>query len=253
MSSQPLSPASPEFMGRVQELKPWLFEFEHQGVTFGGMRNRDFDKVALFQKVMKRIGAEPRRILELGSHEGSHSVQLASLPGVEQVVGLEARQGNIDRAAFIKSVYGLNNISFQMADLEQIDIRQFSGYDTVFCSGLLHHLSRPWRMLKDIGGVARYLYLDTHYCQQCPDERKGFKGRVVHQDVHDLQNGTVEEAFWLSFQDLVMQLANSGFVIHHIGDNRLKKNGPRVRIVAEKQGASCAWSRQPRAKPAPAV
>ena len=244
MSSQPFSPASPDFMARVQALKPWVFEFEHQGVTFGGTRKRDFDKVAIFHKVMKRIGAEPRRILELGSHEGSHSLQLARMPGVQVVHALEGRQANVNRAEFVKAVYGVDNIKFQVADLEHFDITQFHNCDTIFCSGLLYHLSQPWRMLKAMGSVARYLYLDTHYCVECPDERGGFRGRVVRENVKDAQNGTLEDVFWLSFQDLVMHLAHCGFVIHHIADNKLNKNGPRIRIVAEKLGATCAWSRR---------
>ena len=249
MSRQKFSPLSPDFMARVQALKPWLFEFEYEGVSFGGIRRRDFDKVALFHKVMKRIGAQPRRVLELGSHEGSHSFQLSALPGVQAVLGLEARQDNVNRAEFVKAVYGANDVQFQVVDLEKSDIVDLGDFETIFCSGLLHHLSRPWRVLRAMGSVARYIYLDTHYCVECPHERDGFRGRVVRQDVENPQDGTAEEAFWLSFQDLVMQLAYSGFVIHHIVDNRLNRNGPRIRIVAENMGANCEWSRRP---PSPA-
>lgn len=249
MNSQLINPSAPDFMKRVQALKPWVFAFEYQGVSFGGIRPRDFDKVALFQKVMERVGVEPRRILELGSHEGSHSLQLAALPGVQMVHGLEGRQQNVDRAEFVRAVYGVENIRFHVVDLEKFDISQFNDCDTIFCSGLLHHLSRPWFVLKAMGSLARYIYLDTHYCVECPHERDGFRGRVVRQDIKNAQDGTAEEAFWLSFQDLVMQLADSGFVIHHIVDNKLNRNGPRVRIVAENMGASCEWSRRAPAQP----
>jgi len=89
-------------------LGPWWFRFEHNGVSFGGAVERDREKTDWFFSALASLGGQPRRILELGSHEGSHSLQLAGRSFVEEVVALEP------------------------ADLGR-------RFDAVFCAGLLYH------------------------------------------------------------------------------------------------------------------
>jgi hypothetical protein len=87
-------------LAEADRLAPWWFRFELAGEAFGGDTPRDTAKVAFFREWLERCDGQATAILELGSHEGSHSLQLAALPGVERVLGLEGRADNLARARY---------------------------------------------------------------------------------------------------------------------------------------------------------
>lgn len=76
-----------KFLLEVRRLGPWWFSFELDGETFGGEAPRDVEKVDTFFDWVDRCGGRVRSVLELGSHEGSHSLQLAERPDVVEKAG----------------------------------------------------------------------------------------------------------------------------------------------------------------------
>jgi hypothetical protein len=227
-------------VGDIQErfdaLRPWYTRFTVDGKHYGGDASYDDDaRVALFYAWFAR----PATILELGSLEGGHSVQLAAPGFVERLVGVEARAGNIARAKLAAELLGRGNIEFRQADLERALLDPFGAFDAVFCGGLLYHLMRPWHLLEEVGKVTDQFFLDT---QVSATEDATFEGYVGcwyaeqpdqptrHTDT-DTLSGLSDASFWLTLPCLVDTLRRIGFVVK---EQRLTENwdgyGPRVQL-----------------------
>jgi SAM-dependent methyltransferase len=217
-------------------LGPWWFRFEHDGVSFGGAVERDREKTDWFFSRLAELGGEPGRILELGSHEGSHSLQLASHPSVTQVVALEGRPENLARATFVKEVFGDRKIGFREYDIEALDPADFDGlFDAVFCAGLLYHLPRPWELIERLRRLTRRdLFLDTHYATAAEATLEGHAGRWVAEGPDPL-SGLSAASFWLTLDDLRLTLGRNGFAVRCLLDLKHARNGPRVFVMARRE------------------
>ena len=231
----PLDPRDPDFAARVRALDPWWFAFEAGGQTFGGSVPRDTNRVDLFFDWAHRLG-RVETILELGSHEGSHSLQLAARPGVRRVVALEGREDNVRRAQLVLEAYGPPDVEFRHYNLERFEPAEFAGFDAVFCCGLLYHLPEPWALLQKLAGVCRFLYLDTHYAPIEEAHVGPFGGRW-YKEGSDGLSGLSGRSFWLGFKELVMVLMESGFIVRYVRDMGAE-TANRVWIFAEQVGAA---------------
>jgi hypothetical protein len=230
--------ASPDDYNQILEqaalLQPWWFRFEINGVTLGGQVPRDTEKTELFSKWARKLGQPVKTIMELGSHEGSHSLQLANVPGVERVIGLEGREDNLERARFIKRISGADSIEFYHNNLENLDPCSWPACDAVFCAGLLYHLPRPWEFVPKLSILCKsYLFLDTHYAKIADERVEGYSGKWTAEGTDPL-SGLSSRSFWLSFQDMIRILMQNGFLIRFVRDYETFPNGPRVFIIAEK-------------------
>jgi hypothetical protein len=217
-------------------LGPWWFRFEHNGVSFGGAVERDREKTDWFFSALASLAGQPRRILELGSHEGSHSLQLASHPSVTEVVALEGRRENLVRASFVKQAFGDRKIVFREYNIERLDPADLDGpFDAVFCAGLLYHLPQPWTLLERLRGLAGHLFLDTHYATTAAATVHGHDGRWVAEGPDPL-SGLSVSSFWLTRDDLLGTLERNGFTVHSLFDLPHARNGPRVFVMARREG-----------------
>jgi hypothetical protein len=237
----PFDPRTAEFAARVQALDPWWFAFEVGGHTFGGRVPRDTNKVDLFFDCAHRLG-RVETILELGAHEGNHSLQLASRPGVRRVVALEGREDNVRRAGLVLEAFGPKNVEFRQYNLERFEPAEFTGFDAVFCSGLLYHLPEPWALIRKVAGICRFLFLDTHYAATEETIVGPYRGRW-HKEGPDPLSGLSERSFWLTFKDLVLVLMESGFLVRYIHDGG-NGEGDRVWLFAEQVGTALVSSRR---------
>ena len=239
-------PGTPEFDAAVRRLAPWWFAFEAEGHSFGGQTPRDTDKVRIFFEWIGRCGGRASRILDLGSHEGHHALQLAGHPGVEEVLGLEGRAENLERARFVQSVFGVVKIDFRLYNLERFDPADIGPFDAVFCSGLLYHLPEPWAFLEALAPACRFLFLDTHYAPTDDDQTDRYRGRWWTEETSDPLSGLSPRSFWLSFRHLMMLLLSNGLLVRFVRDHT---NGTysRAWIFAERvgsNGAACEWTQE---------
>lgn len=234
-----VDPRDPEFAARVRALDPWWFEFEAGGHSFGGRVPRDTNKVDLFFDWAHRFG-RVESILELGAHEGSHTLQLAGRPGVGRVVALEGREDNVRRAHLVLEAFGRTNVEFRHYNLERFEAAEFKAFDAVFCSGLLYHLPEPWTLIRKVARICRFLYLDTHYSPTDEAAVGPYAGRW-YEEGQDPLSGLSGRSFWLTFKDLVLLLMENGFLVRYVRDGG---NGERDRVwlFAEKVGAELAGS-----------
>ena len=89
----------------------------------------------------------PAGILELGSCQGGGTFQLAKRRDVEEIVAIEGRDYNIEKARFVQRLLERDNVSFIEANLETFDLKSLGRFDAVYCVGLLYHLPKPWELL----------------------------------------------------------------------------------------------------------
>ncbi|WP_071517601.1 methyltransferase domain-containing protein [Geitlerinema sp. PCC 9228] len=106
---------------------------------------------------------ENLRVLDLACLEGLYGLEMA-LQGAD-VVGIEARSANLEKARFAKKVLGTKNISFCQDDVRYFSAEKYGYFDVILCLGILYHLDVPdvFSFLENIAHACRGLViLDTH-------------------------------------------------------------------------------------------
>jgi methyltransferase family protein len=81
------------------------------------------------------------RILDLACHEGLYAIEFAR-HGAE-VVGIEGREMNIEKAKFVKDVLALQKLDFFQDDVRNLSRAKYGMFDVVLCLGILYHLDTP--------------------------------------------------------------------------------------------------------------
>lgn len=210
---------------------PWVTGAQINGERYGRATRHTSPRLGEFYQAFPE--ASRGRILEPGSLEGAMTVELAKR--AREVVGLEVRPLHVERAEFLKGLFGAENAVFYVTDLERDDLSSYGEFDAVFCCGLLYHLPYPRALVERMASVAPNLYLDTQYAP--PEweltERDGLWGWVRREDPEDPQSGVSDTAFWPTLEELYRLLAESGYetieTLSFLPDNR---HGPRLHIAA---------------------
>ncbi|MDP9488063.1 MAG: class I SAM-dependent methyltransferase [Actinomycetota bacterium] len=175
------------------------------------------------------------RVLEPGSLEGAMTLELAKR--AREVVGLEARAQSVERAEFLKGLFGAQNATFYLTNLEEDDLSSYGAFDAVFCCGLLYHLPNPRAFVERLAAASPNLYLDTQYAGPEWDltQREGLWGWVRREDPADPQSGVSGTAFWPTLDELLRLLFESGYgrveTLSLPPDNR---HGPRAHLAASR-------------------
>lgn len=213
---------------------PWVTGVRIDGKTYGRATRHSSPRLGEFFEAFPEASRD--RILEPGSLEGAMTLELARR--AREVVGLEGRLQNVERAEFLKGLFGADNVAFHLTNLEEDGLSSYGKFDAVFCCGLLYHLAHPRAFVERAAAVAPNLYLDTQYAR--PDwqlaERDGLRGWVRTEDPQDPQSGLSGTAFWPTLDELYRLLSESGYgtvvTLARPPDNR---HGPRVRIAASRR------------------
>ncbi|MCL1465876.1 class I SAM-dependent methyltransferase [Argonema galeatum] len=169
---------------------------------------------------------EKLRVLDLACLEGLYGIELA-LHGAE-VVAIEGREANIEKARFVKDVLSLHNLQLVQDDVRNLSREKYGCFDVVLCIGIFYHLDAPdvFSFLEQIADVCQKLViLDTHVsmsaekCYIYKEQKYWGCSYVEHKD-----NSTAEEknkslwaslenltSFWLTRASLYNLLSESGF------------------------------------------
>lgn len=218
-----------------EQRRPWVTKFAIEGVEYGG--NFDALNDARIAKFIRSF-PDAKTVLELGSLEGGHSFALASQPGIEKVVAIEARSSNIEKAKFVQGLLGDGKVEFVEGDLEKFDLGSLGSFDAVFCSGLLYHLMEPWALIERISALTPNIFIWTQYA--CEKEAKkfshGYRGKWYREAGWlDPLSGVSKYSFWLSMGSLVDLLTKNGFANVNILENDLgHPHGCAVTLSATK-------------------
>jgi 2-polyprenyl-3-methyl-5-hydroxy-6-metoxy-1,4-benzoquinol methylase len=146
-----------EWTAHSIELAPNIFTVEGKEVPSG--------RPAHYVKVTQDFFSQPLnelRVLDLGSLEGMYSFEFAK-HGPE-VVGIEGRLENIEKAKFANEVFGFNNCKLVRDDVRNLNPENYGTFDVVLCCGILYHLDAPdvFIFLEKIAEICeRLLIVDT--------------------------------------------------------------------------------------------
>lgn len=226
-------PPAPELGWQFAKLGQWIYKFRINGADYGGEISAIGDERI---EQFFRFVPKPRTILELGSLEGAHTVQLATHRGVKRVVAIEAREANIRKAEFVQKLLRVKNAKIVQANLETADLAAFGTFDAVFCSGLLYHLPEPWKLLAQLSRVAPALFLWTHYANEesANERRHGWPGQIhTEGGPNEPLSGMSATAFWPTQSALLEMLAASGYSsVEVIKNDTTHRNSPAITIAA---------------------
>ena len=131
-------------------------------------------------------------------------------------------------------------MEFAVDDLETVDLESYGRFEAAFCAGLLYHLVKPWRLLREIAGVSGRLFLDTHYWTSGDTvEIDGYRGGWFEEGGYDDPlSGLDQRSFWLTRPSLLRALTDSGWVVRHVTDHPdWAGAGARLWVGCERLGA----------------
>lgn len=175
--------------------------------------------------------SHPLRIVDLGSLEGGLSLELAHEGW--NVLGVEGREANFEKAELIRRYYDLANLRFALRDVKTLDPERDGVFDVVVCCGLLYHLDDPFSFLETLSRLTArggLLFLDTHVAPKgstkvaevgdlttVEHDGRTYDGRWAHEpregNVLDQHWSAVsnDRSFWPTRRSLIRGVYHAGF------------------------------------------
>jgi SAM-dependent methyltransferase len=99
----------------------------------------------------------PLTALDIASHQGWYSVQMAEL-GCQSVRGIEPRSQHIEDAQLITRVLGLDDrISFSQGNIETLSPETTELADVVLLMGLIYHLENPVAAIRTARSLCKHV------------------------------------------------------------------------------------------------
>lgn len=214
--------------------RPWVTRFDIRGRSYGGSVSFEQDgRIAEFCSAFP----DARTILELGSLEGGQTFEIARrLPHV-RILGIEGRQGNVDRARLVQSLLGIDRVEFMRANIEALPFEHLGHFDAVLCSGLLYHLPRPWLLLDGLARLTGQMYLSTHFAADADvdADQDGVAGHWYQEHGQaDPMSGLSPRSFWLPLRTITSRLENGGFEVTVTSLDEHHDNGPLLNLIARR-------------------
>ena len=177
------------------------------------------------------------RVADLGCCEGGFSLALAQRGA--DVVGIEARRRNIEKAVLLRDHFGLSHLRFDLADVKDFAPDAYGQFDVALALGILYHLDQPVQWLQRVASATRLvLILDTHFAPaddaamsrldprlnslgplENPDVGGWLaKGRWFREFAEDVERESQlwasysnSSSFWLTKQSLLQSILRAGF------------------------------------------
>ena len=232
-AQQPLVPSDPISV-EFHRLGPWFTQFSFKGKEYGGTNRYAGDaRVCDFFEWLDVEGS----LVELASFEAGHTLMLAENPAIHSILGVDGRSYLIERARFIKDLYGDKKMSFELCDFETEPLRRLGRFDVAFCSGLLYHLTEPWNFLREVATITDRFFLSTHYAVEELESKDEYRGETRPEyGYYEPCSGLKDHSFWLSLRSIWLALRNAGFEITHQRDLPEAQNGPIVNIYCSRSG-----------------
>jgi ubiquinone/menaquinone biosynthesis C-methylase UbiE len=146
----------------------WFYEFE---LPDGTLTQTDIPSEVLrihksrrekLRRVIRDhvVGAERLTALDIASHEGYFSIELAR--HFDEVHGIELRPESLDAARQIVKALDVSNVRFTQADFTRLCYDPSLSADFVLLFGLLYHLENPIATLRLASQLARkYILVET--------------------------------------------------------------------------------------------
>lgn len=169
---------------------------------------------------------ETMRVLDLACLEGLYGIELARRGA--QVVGIEGRAANIEKARFAKEVLSLSNLELFQDDVRNLSRETYGEFDVVLCLGILYHLDAPdvFQFLERIAEVCRGFAIFHTHISETASTVQDYKGvqywGSLYQE-HEAESSQEERlknlwasldnpaSFWPTRSSLYNALTQAGF------------------------------------------
>lgn len=177
------------------------------------------------------------RVADLGCLEGGFSLALAQR-GMD-VLGIEARRKNLEKALLLKDHFGLTNLELLRDDVKNFARARQGVFDVTLALGILYHLDEPVAWLRQLSEATRgVLVVDSHYApadeaalaridprlrqlgplRQIEDQGSRYEGRWFFEYGEDADaesqlwaSYSNRSSFWLTKESLLRALLRAGF------------------------------------------
>lgn len=194
---------------------------------------------------------ENLRILDLACLEGLYAIESA-FHGAE-VIAIEGRKANLEKARYVKEVFSLNNLELIQDDVRNLSKDKHGIFDIVLCLGILYHLdvSDVFLFMERVAEVCRkFLIIDTHVSMSDKafyiHNGKKYWGRYYQEHSHDSTSEEIakrlwasldnSQSFWFTRPSLYNLLSSVGFTSVYECHNppELEKPHDRITLLAIK-------------------
>lgn len=219
---------------QIKGFQPWITKFSVLGREYGGHYDAlNDDRVSRLPQFFPNC----RRVLEVGSLEGAHTVILSRAYPLAEIVGIEGRQANVDKAKFLTGLHGCRAVNFVVGDLETLEIANYGKFDLCVNLGLLYHLVEPWKFLARAGAQCDAMWLWTVYCPdtEANTTQENYRGRVYVEGPLDHGLSALRPtAFFPTLGSLCQMVRDAGYVDLRLMNFEQTPNGPSVLMVCTK-------------------
>jgi tRNA (mo5U34)-methyltransferase len=187
-----------------------------------------------------RLGLSGKTVLELGSHEGYFTVQLAKR--CKHVTAVEIRPSKVVCALVRNFVHDLHNVKLCLTDVRDVGA-DFGRFDIVVHLGVLYHLSNPVEHLYKIRDLSDNLLLCTQYCDettafQRSDIRFGNRSYRAHvyreHGWKDSWSGVESTSLWLYRDDVLALVRDVGYESCEVLKDWTASGHPRLTVLARR-------------------
>ena len=146
-----------QLQSRIEAMGPWFYDIDLPGglrtrskvaETHDGIHEtrRRMLETALLAHFGDRLSES--RAIDLGCHEGYFSFALRNL-GIPEVLGIDVREDNLDRARLLAEVSNQRGLRFQVGNCEHLDQVADTPFDLTLMLGLLYHQENPIACLRE--------------------------------------------------------------------------------------------------------
>jgi SAM-dependent methyltransferase len=147
-----------------------------------------------------------KRVLDLACLEGMYALELAQRGA--DVVGIEGREANIEKARFAARALGLG-VDFQLGDVRDLSRERHGEFDLVLALGILYHLHEDdlFPLVAQIANVCRSVLIVDTGVGRSADERirhdgEVYRGRRLVEHAPDSTEVERLAAVWSSLDNL---------------------------------------------------
>lgn len=211
---------------------PWrTYVLDARGRRFGRPDGRFHELPSQHVLTCERLlGLAGKAVVELGCHEGTHTLGLAERAA--SVIAVDARKENVEKARVRTKYFGVRS-DVRILDVER---EEMPPADLYFHVGVLYHLADPVAHLQKMGSLATDLYLDTHYAEGAQDSYISADGnrypcRHHTEDVRAPQSGMRTLSRWIPL-GLIQRVLAKAFASVVVAATRKERFGPRATVVA---------------------
>lgn len=168
-----------DLISKIKLLGPWFHQINLDGVktrlvscTDSPSRNagyveyfteQDFidNPIWIWDKFEGEITQDLRgkKVLDIASNAGFYSFELAKRGA--QVTSLDNSYDDIVKAKFAKKILGVENVSFELGDVNDLEEMFKEKFDLVLCLGLLYHVKNPKEIIKKVSKISDFVIFET--------------------------------------------------------------------------------------------